>query len=92
MYNLVMFLPLHVLIALGSVAWSFYTYLYPSNTKLKASLVLVSATLITGVLLVINLQAPLLKSCFSGLLFISFSMAGIFAAQHKLTKVRGSLD
>ena len=79
-----MLLVTHILIALASVGFSLFTYLSPSQIKLKAANAFVGLTVISGTVLVINLKTGLVRACMTGLLFVGFSLAGIIAAQHKL--------
>jgi hypothetical protein len=74
----------HIIIALLSVAYSLYTYFYPSDTKLKAASWLVGATVGTGTLLVLSLRTQLVRACLTGLLFVGLSILGIIAARRKL--------
>ena len=92
MYTKTMILLTHILIALGSVAWSLYTYLSPTQAKLRGSSYLITATLISGTILVINTNAPLVKSCVTGLIFVAASMAATVAARHKLAKIMQPID
>lgn len=77
----------HIVIALSSAVYTFYTYLSPSQAKIKVSSILTAGTVMSGTVLVISLRANLVRSCMTGLLFIGFSLAGIIAARHKLTSV-----
>lgn len=89
---MIMILVAHISIALASVAWSFYTYLLPSRTKLRLSSFLITATLVSGTALVLTADAPLVKSCLMGLGFMGLSLTGVLTARHKLIKVMQYTD
>ena len=74
---------LHVLIALGSIAFTTYLYFRPSKGRFYASYGLIGATLASGTYLVISTHAPLLSACMTGLLYLGVVLAGIAAAHQK---------
>lgn len=77
---------LHVLIALGSIAFTTYLYFRPSKRKFYASYGLIAATLGSGTYLVVSTHSPLLSSCMTGLIYLGVVLAGTAAAQQKLQK------
>ncbi|HVS78890.1 MAG TPA: hypothetical protein VHD84_01210 [Candidatus Saccharimonadales bacterium] len=83
-----MLLVVHILIALGSIAFSGYTFLDPSETKLRSSYGLVAATLASGTYLVISTHAPLTQACLTGLLYLGIVSAGLLSAHLKLARSR----
>ncbi len=74
----------HIVIALGSIAWTTYLYFRPSQNGLKVSYGLVAATLGSGTWLVVSAGSPLLKSCMSGLIYLLVVSFGIALASRKL--------
>jgi hypothetical protein len=79
-----MLIILHVLIALTGLAMATYGLIAPSKTKLRATYVLTAATLVSGTYLVWYLHSPILRSCVSGLAYLSFNLAAALAARHRL--------
>ena len=76
----------HVVIALISIILTFITYIKPSSTKLKMSYIAISSTLISGTYLVFNLQSNILRTCVTGLLFITVTSIMTYAAHTKLER------
>lgn len=79
-----MILLTHILIALGSIAYSGLTLIRPSKHKIRVSYGFVAATLISGTYLVVSTHSPILSSCVTGLIYLAVVMSGILAAQAKL--------
>ncbi len=86
-----MILVVHIIIAVSSAVFTLYTYLLPSQALLRVSSYLIGLTLVTGTVLVVNLKANLVRSCMTGLIFIGFSLAGIFASRYKLAIINEAL-
>jgi hypothetical protein len=63
----------HVLIALSSVLFTALSFFNPSKAKLRTTYVLIASTLISGTYLVVSAQASLLRTCVSGLLFVTIT-------------------
>jgi hypothetical protein len=82
-----MVIAVHVLIAILSVIFTGYTFLSPSQTKLRVSYSLVALTVASGTYLVITMPAHLVQSCVTGLVFIGVSLTGIAASKRKLAKI-----
>lgn len=80
-----MLLVCHVLIALGSVAFSTYLFFWPSLAKVRVSYGLVAATLTSGTALVVFTQTAVLRACLSGLVYVGVVSVIIAAAQHRLS-------
>ncbi len=76
---------LHISIALLSLVWTTYLYFSPSTTKLNGAYTLIAGTLASGTALVITTGAPLLKSCISGLLYLTVVSFGVGMASRKLS-------
>jgi hypothetical protein len=77
---------IHVLIALTSIAYSGFTFLRPSNTRLRNSYFLVALTLASGTFLVVNAHAQMVPACISGLVYLAIVSAGLAGARYKLAK------
>jgi len=77
-------LPIHVFIALTSVAVSTFAYFSPTKAKLYTTYGLVGLTLLSGTDLVIVSHSRILSACTSGLVYIGIMSVGIFATQRKL--------
>jgi hypothetical protein len=80
-----MFLLIHIIIALSSLAVAGYAYLRPTHTKLHITYAIVAATLITGTILLIQSPGHMTSTCLTGLVYLGFVMIPIAAARHKLT-------
>lgn len=85
-----MILPLHILIAVSSIGFTTYMFFNPTESKLKASYVLVAATIASGTALVISDSAHMLQACASGLLYTGISTVTIWATRTKLAVAKTS--
>ena len=83
---MIILLPIHILIALGSIFYAIYVFFRPSKTKLNVSYVLVALTLATGTVLVALKPGHMQEVCVTGLVYLGITLTGIFAAHHKLVK------
>lgn len=77
-------LPIHIIIALSSVAYTTYLLFSPSKLKFYVSYGLVGLTLLSGTILVIITHSPLLSACETGLLYSGIVLSGILAAHRRL--------
>ena len=87
-----MILLLHIIIALGSVAYTSYLYFSPTRKHFYAAYGLVGLTLASGTYLVLSTHSSLLTSCITGLVYIGIVLGGITAAQRKLAGVKLKSD
>lgn len=73
MYNVLMsiFVLIHVIIALLSVGIASFTYFKPTIKRLYASYGFIIATVASGTLLILNTSGSILKSCLTGLLYVT---------------------
>lgn len=62
---------IHVIIALASIALASFTYFKPSIKRLVASYGLIIATAASGTYLIVAAQGSILKSCLTGLLYLT---------------------
>ena len=76
----------HVLIALGSIVYTGFTFLRPNRAKLNISYALVGATLVTGTGLVIANPSHMVSACFTGIIYLAFMTLGLVSVHKKLAK------
>lgn len=86
-----MALIIHIIIALTSIAFTTLLFALPSRAKFNANYVLIALTLTSGTYLVVNTNAPMLKSCMSGLLYIGLVTLGTIAARYKYARQENAL-
>ncbi len=75
---------IHVLIAISSIAYTGYTFLFPTKTKFKISYAFVAATLTTGTYLVMMKPAHMVSACMTGIVYLAFVTVGLVAAHQRL--------
>jgi hypothetical protein len=85
-----MALIIHIIIALTSIAFTTLLFALPSQAKFRANYGLIALTLISGTYLVVSTNAPMLKSCMSGLLYIGVVTLGTIAARYKYARQQES--
>ncbi len=83
---------IHVLIALGSVAYATFAFFSPSKSKLRVSYGLVVATFATGFYLVVSNPAHMLQACATGLVYLGAVSVAIVSARHKLAAAKANID
>lgn len=73
MYNVLMsiIVLIHVIIALASVAIASFTFFKPSIQKLYTSYGFILATVASGTFLILNTSGSILKSCLTGLFYVT---------------------
>jgi hypothetical protein len=81
-----MILLAHILLAVTSLGYTGYLYLNPTKVKFYTTYVLTTVTLFSGFYLVLNKPGHIVKTCFTGLAYLTFISAGVFAAKYKLKK------
>jgi hypothetical protein len=74
------------MIAVTSVLSASYLVFRPSSKGIKLSYGLIIGTLITGFGLVVFMEAPILKTCISGLVFTSIVTSELLLANRRLSK------
>ncbi len=82
-----MILAIHVGVALASIAWATFAFFRPSDLKIKGSYMLVFSTLASGTYLVVAMNASLLRTCLSGILYVAVVLALTLQARQKLAAV-----
>jgi hypothetical protein len=87
-----MFLVIHILIALSSIAVSTLSFFTPSLARLRLAYGLVTATLASGTYLVISTHSPMLSSCVTGLIYTGFVLSLIVSAHFKLDNVHVDIN
>jgi hypothetical protein len=78
-----MALIIHIIIALSSIAFTSLLFFAPSAVKFRVNYLLIGLTLATGTYLVVSTNAPMLKACMSGLVYIGIVTLGTIAARYK---------
>jgi hypothetical protein len=86
-----MALIIHIIIALSSIAFTTLLFALPSKAKFNVNYALIALTLTSGTYLVVSTNAPMLKSCMSGLLYISVVTLGTIAARYKYARQQTTL-
>jgi hypothetical protein len=81
-----MIILVHVLIALSSIALASYTFFKPSTQKLIVSYGLMVATVGTGTYLLVALQADMLRTCLSGLFYLTITLIVTVATHIKVRR------
>lgn len=87
-YTTGMLILIHVCIAVASIVTTTALAFWPSRSKLYASYALIGLTLVSGTYLVISLHSPLLKSCVTGLAYLSIVTVVLYAGQRRLAMQR----
>lgn len=85
-----MALIIHIIIALTSIAFTTLLFARPSHTKFRANYGLIALTLISGTYLVVSTNAPMLKSCMTGLVYIALVTLGTIAARYRYARQQES--
>ncbi len=75
---------LHVMIALASIGVTTYAFISPSESRLRASYLLIALTLISGTYLVWVSPAHLVQSCVTGLVYVGGMMVAIVSTRARL--------
>jgi hypothetical protein len=83
-------LPVHIIIALSSVAYTTYLWFAPTKRKFYISYTLIGLTLVSGTILVLATHSPLLSSCETGLLYVGIVLSGVLAAHRRLAHSEAS--
>lgn len=76
---------IHVLIAVSSLFLSIFTYFSPTSLKLKLSYALITSTLVSGTYLVASTHTNILRTCVSGLLFLTVTSVITFYTRQKIS-------
>ena len=80
-----MILLVHILIALSSVGVATLAFFKPTNARLYTSYGLIAATLASGTFLILTLSTNILKSCLTGLVYVTI-VSAITVATHVRVK------
>jgi len=79
-----MFVLMHVIIALSSIALTAVTLFMPTAQRLRVSSGLVGLTIATGTYLVIISHSSMLSVCLMGLFYIGGMLSALLLAQRRL--------
>jgi hypothetical protein len=86
-----MILTTHIAIAILSIIITLVTYLKPTSAKIKMSYVAITSTVVSGTYLVFSLQSNILRTCVTGLLFVTVTSIITYAARTKLAHAEEKL-
>jgi hypothetical protein len=81
-----MLLVLYIIAALSGIGLSTYSFISPTDGRIKSAYAMVMLTVLSGTIIIIKDHLSILSVCLSGLLYIGFTVSGLIAAQHRLTK------
>lgn len=87
-----MILLIHIIIAVSSVAHTTLLLMRPSQAKLYASYGLVAATLASGIYLTAINPASMLRTCTTGLIYVTIVTVAIAIARKKLIAAKLAAD
>jgi hypothetical protein len=79
----------HILIALTSVALSTSLLFSPSHFRLYVSYGLITATFLSGTLLVLSTRQHMLETCLVGLAYSAFTLVATVVATRTLALAKG---
>ena len=85
---MVMLILLHVILALGSIAYSSFVFFSPTKDRFYGAYAFISGTLLSGTILVVSEHAALLPACVAGLAYLVVGMSFVVAAHRKLARVK----
>lgn len=83
-----MIILIHVVIALLSIASATFGYIRPTNKNLRVSYALIAMTFMSGFYLVWSEPAAMLRTCLSGIAYLTVVSVGVFLTRQKLSFVR----
>lgn len=81
-----MLLVAHIVVAVTGLVVASMAFARPSHAKIQASYGFLAGTLLSGSLLIVVVNASILRTCMSGLLYTAVMYFGIAAARAKLAK------
>jgi len=81
-----MILAFHIIVALASLAYTGYVFLFPSKQKLYAAYTLVALTVGSGTVLLIQNPGSMRQVCETGLSYLAVVTVGIILAHYRLAK------
>lgn len=82
-YNVLMIL-VHVITALFSIIFASMTFLYPTDRKLYINYGLISGTVLTGVVLMLQQPTHMLSICMTGLVYLGCMSVALFAIRLRM--------
>lgn len=75
---------LHVLIAIAGIGVASYSLLKPSTKKILTSYGFMIATVASGTFLLLTTPANILKTCLTGLLYLTVTLTITIAAHYRM--------
>jgi hypothetical protein len=82
-----MIVVLHVAIAVASILCATFGYIKPTNNNLRMSYLLIALTFTSGFFLVIAEPAHMVRTCLSGIIFLSVVTAGVMLTRRKMAAI-----
>ena len=82
-----MLLFIHVGIALTSVLYALFAYIYASRTTLALLYIFVAATIVTGTILALMNPSHIPEACVTGIVYVQIMVVAIFILRRKLKKL-----
>lgn len=79
-----MIIAIHVLIALLSIGCATLGYIRPSNNTLRASYTFITLTFASGFFLVVSEPTHILRTCLSGIAYLSVVTAVVLLTRRKM--------
>lgn len=74
----------HILIALSSIFYTGFAYVFPSKKKINISYALILSTIATGTYLIVLNQSHMISACITGIIYLGVVSVGILFARKKL--------
>lgn len=84
--TLIMVILIHVISALASLVAATFSYFYPTQAKLRATVSVTAIAIASGTYLIVTTSTQMLHSCLMGLAFVGIVGFILTAAQRKLAK------
>lgn len=82
-----MILAIHIITALSSLVFATVTAVTPTHQKLNTTYGLMTATLISGIVLLFSAAGHLMSACVSGIFYFGFIFVPVTIAHRKLAIV-----
>jgi hypothetical protein len=82
-----MIVVIHIVLAISSLIYTSLLFIAPSNRRFKINYALVTATLLSGTLLIFQTGSGLLQACMSGLFYLSMVSVGTLLAHKKYNRL-----
>lgn len=87
-----MLILLHVSIALASIGYTTFLFLFPAAKRFKVAYVLMGATLASGIWLVMSSHSNILSACQTGIAYLAVVSVGMALAHRKLAHAENNAN